>query len=162
MVNSRIHVRNIQSLQHIGRSPGRVLQNISVSLHTTKQSWKYDEIDRREAVSLTHNEFESAVMKDEIQVIDVRTAEEVEGGHVPAKRYINIPVQELEQSLKMSESEFKERYGVTKPSKNANDVVFHCLRGGRSTFALRLAESAGYNNVKHYPGGWEEWVTKMQ
>lgn len=49
------------------------------------------------------------------------------------------------EAFQMSNSEFKSKYGMNKPDKDADDIIFHCKAGGRSTFALRIAQTLGYS-----------------
>ena len=76
-------------------------------------------------------------------VLDVRTAEEFAGGHVPGA--VNIPVQELEGRLSEIEAQ---REGMA--------VI--CASGGRSRAASELLASKGFREVKNVDGGTSGWV----
>ena len=66
-------------------------------------------------------------------VVDVRSAGEYEGGHLPGA--VNIPLGELRESL-------------PRRVKDKNQfVLLHCLSGTRSGIAQRQLKSLGYQNV---------------
>lgn len=77
-------------------------------------------------------------------ILDVRTPEEFHEGHVPDA--INIPFDELDQRL----SEI--------PSSKSDEIVVHCLRGGRAGHAEEVLKNAGYTQVKDLEGHWEQWL----
>nr|XP_039251556.1 rhodanese domain-containing protein CG4456-like [Styela clava] len=129
-------------------------------LHTTDIKLAHDERELRPDYCVTYDELKYGVENDKFLVIDVRRPDEVAEGRMKAKRYVNIPVQEFEEALQLSDKDFKDTYGIDKPPKDASDIIFHCKLGGRSTTALRLAQNAGYTKSKHYPGGWSEWSEK--
>jgi rhodanese-related sulfurtransferase len=74
-------------------------------------------------------------------LVDVRTPEEFNTGHVPGA--VNIPVQELER--RMGELSSKEQ-----------PVVVYCHSGNRSGRAARMLKSAGYAAV-HDLGAMSRW-----
>ena len=66
-------------------------------------------------------------------VVDVRSAGEYEGGHLPGA--VNIPLGELRENL-------------PRRVKDKNQfVLLHCLSGTRSGIAQRQLKSLGYQNV---------------
>lgn len=103
------------------------------------------------------DELKSKVECDEVFLIDVREPHEVEEGHVDAKRFLNLPIGQVVSSLRISDDEFKLKYGVKRPAKDADDLVIMCLVGIRSTWALQAFHTFGYKFARHYPGGWTEW-----
>jgi rhodanese-related sulfurtransferase len=62
-------------------------------------------------------------------LLDVRTAEEFSGGHLPGAK--NVPLQVLPGKVK-------------KLGKKGDRVVVYCRSGGRSAQARGLLEQAGY------------------
>jgi len=70
-------------------------------------------------------------------ILDVRTKEEYQGGHI--KGSINIPLQSLNAQL----------------SKLKKDkvIITCCASGGRSSVAKRILKSNGFENV-HNAGSW--------
>lgn len=63
----------------------------------------------------------------------------------------------LEEALKLSDAEFKAKYGRDKP-KADQEVVFHCKMGGRAGRAAESAMGLGYKNVKNYKGSFNDWI----
>lgn len=84
-------------------------------------------------------------------IIDVRSAEEYAGGHVPGA--INIPVEIIVHQIDQHV-----------PDKNA-PISVYCHSGNRAGFAEMMLASIGYTNVEN-KGGLEwwngEWKTGMQ
>ena len=75
-------------------------------------------------------------------VLDVRSAEEFAGGHVPG-------------ALNVSHEQVAARVGELDPSR---EVVVYCERGGRAAQAAEVLSDAGFH-VQHLAGdmsGWRE------
>lgn len=77
-------------------------------------------------------------------IVDVRTAAEFRGGHVPGS--INIPLQELERSL-------------PKFRKLSSPVITCCASGNRSGMAARQLNAAGIKAING--GSWEQVNDKI-
>lgn len=122
----------------------------------------YDKVDLSKENCITYEDFKSGVENDEILVVDVRRQDEVDRGRVPVKRYIHVHIEELEEALKNSDEAFRKNYGAEKPGRNANDIVFFCRLGIRSSRAVKIARKLGYNSPRHYPGGWAVWNEHVQ
>ena len=87
-----------------------------------------------------------------IKLIDVRTKEEYDEGHIAGA--VLLPVQELT-------SEAIEKKWI----KKEDEILLYCRSGGRSGKALEIFQSLGYRNVKHLGGGilaWEEKKKSVQ
>lgn len=80
-------------------------------------------------------------------LLDVRTAEEFAGGHVPGA--LLIPVQELPDRLDQIAA-FKDR-----------GVVAYCERGGRARKALEILEAAGFSNLTLLDGSMQRFRREM-
>lgn len=78
---------------------------------------------------------------DELQVLDVRTPQEWEGGHVPGAKYVFLP--ELEKKLA--------RLGKDKP------VAVYCDSGYRASIGASLLQRNGFTKVRNVPGSWKAW-----
>ena len=76
-------------------------------------------------------------------MIDVRSPEEFNGGHV--EKSVNLPLEQVEQGIES-----------IVPDKNAQIYVF-CRSGGRSSMAQAILADKGYINVKNITGGILEW-----
>ncbi|XP_007891142.1 thiosulfate sulfurtransferase/rhodanese-like domain-containing protein 3 isoform X2 [Callorhinchus milii] len=85
------------------------------------------------------------LLESHVLLIDVREKSEIEeDGQICGS--VNIPLRDLENSLKMDPDTFLEKYKVKMPSTK-DKIVFSCLGGVRSKAALDTALLAGY---KHY------------
>ena len=73
-------------------------------------------------------------------IVDVRTVEEFDAGHIPQS--INIPLHEIEESV-----EYLEGY---------KNIIFICRSGNRSGQATTLFKELGFEHV-YNGGGWEEF-----
>jgi len=124
------------------------LSTCSASGLATDRGWLKKET--RKEYYLTTEEFKSAIENDEVYVIDVREPYEVENGRVPAKRYVNISLGFIFTALRMSDDEFEQHFEVVKFQKH-DKIVTMCK------LALQAAQDYGYENTKHYLGGWLEW-----
>ncbi len=71
--------------------------------------------------------------------------------------YLTVPT--LEQALKLSDAQFKQKFGRDKPNFD-NEVVFHCKMGGRAGKAAEAALGLGYKNVKNYKGSFTDWLAR--
>ena len=78
-------------------------------------------------------------------VVDVRTPEEFEGGHLD--RATNVPIQDFAERI----AEVDKLVGGDK----AKPVVVYCGSGGRASKAKAQLEKAGYTNVVN-GGGYDD------
>ncbi|QQR60915.1 hypothetical protein IPH19_00370 [Candidatus Uhrbacteria bacterium] len=80
-------------------------------------------------------------------IVDVRDAEELEGGFIEGS--IHIPMEQLE--AKITE---------VLPNKQ-REVILYCARGRRSAIAMEKLDAMGYTNVKSMVGGYEEYKNTL-
>lgn len=99
------------------------------------------------------------LQQEEVKIyIDVREFDEVhETGKIPKSRV--IPLSELRTAFDLSEADFQEKYGFSKPPKNT-DIVLYCRSGRRSRTAAKWMTSMGFSDVKRYAGSWLDWSEK--
>jgi rhodanese-related sulfurtransferase len=86
------------------------------------------------------------LIKQGAVILDVRSKEEFEGGHV--KGALNIPLGTLPSNFK-------------KVGDKDTYIITCCMSGGRSTMAKDILHKAGYDNV-HNGGGWHSLQSKLQ
>lgn len=81
-------------------------------------------------------------------LIDVRTPEEYEAGHLEKARNINWFNQNFaEQFVSISKDE---------------TIYVYCKKGGRSAKAQQLLDSLGYKKVVNLEGGYDAWSTQKR
>jgi phage shock protein E len=107
---------------------------IAVSLAVVAALWLSHRPD-------TSSQDARALVANGARLVDVRTAEEYAGGHLPGA--VNIPVDEL-----------PDRIGDLGP--HDQPVVVYCASGGRSASAARLLAGAGFTAV-HNLGAMSNW-----
>lgn len=110
------------------------------------------------ANTISYEEVKKLIGEGKAQIFDVRSPEEVAGGHIANS--INIPVAEVEEALRMEPESFKMKYGVDKPGLEEKNVVFHCQMGRRGARATEIAVALGYAKARNYAGGYKEWSEK--
>lgn len=89
--------------------------------------------------SLSVDEFEKKLnATPQAQLIDVRTPEEFEGGHIQGARNLNVNSSDFEQQ--------------TASLDKSKPVFVYCLSGGRSAGAARFLRSKGFSEVYEMPG----------
>lgn len=89
---------------------------------------------------MTVTELDKAKSGD-LQVLDVRTPQEWEGGHVPGAKYVFLP--ELEEKLDRLEK--------------GGPVAVYCDSGYRASLAASLLQRNGFAKVRNVPGSWKAW-----
>ena len=112
----------------------------------------------KEDQQINIEDLKKRVENDDVIVVDVRSADEIaSAGRIASNKWLNIPLTELGDALKMSPEEFKEKYVLAKPDTAGNDFVFHCAHGRRGAKATALAISLGYTNSVNLTGGQSVW-----
>ena len=93
--------------------------------------------------SLKPSEFNAAIKKEGIQILDVRTADEYKSGHIKNALQANW----------INKTEFNDRTSSLDKSKT---VYIYCLSGGRSGAAAEVLRTQGYT-VINLEGGINAW-----
>ncbi len=93
---------------------------------------------------VTIDEFKKHLNKKEVQLIDVRTQSEYNSGHIKGVK--NITLTSLENNL-------------DKINKD-NPIIVHCQSGVRAAMAYSILRKNGFDNIKVYSGGINDWVKK--
>ena len=92
-------------------------------------------------------EFKEFIANPDVQLVDVRTAEEYNTGHIPGS--INIDV------LKGYEE-------LTSTLDPERPVALYCRSGRRSENAGWLLEKVFFRNVVDLKGGYNEWAKSSE
>jgi rhodanese-related sulfurtransferase len=96
------------------------------------------------AKDISQTELQQVMKNDhKVVVLDVRTVEEFEEGHIPSA--VNIPHKELEARL-----------AELSGAKNTQ-VVIYCRSGRRAEVARQVLEKSGFNQLDHLSGDFNEW-----
>ena len=76
-------------------------------------------------------------------VLDVRTAEEFQAGHIEGAKNVDFMDDKFAEQLA----------GMDKNTP----YVLHCAAGGRSTRALKKMNELGFKSIYHMNGGFNAW-----
>ncbi|AKA35228.1 MAG: rhodanese-like domain-containing protein [Muricauda sp.] len=90
---------------------------------------------------------QAQVIGKDVQLIDVRTPQEYEAGHIDDALNFDIKNQPL----------FKEKIGTLDKDK---PVYLYCKMGGRSARAAALLKEMGFKEIYDYSGGYDEWSSQ--
>lgn len=119
--------------------------------------WHYDFI-------ADHNWIGAHLEDDDVQVIDVRSAEEfsgvdvrsARGGHVPGA--IHFDWRHLLQNNGRLKPEAELRSVLAEHDIVADkDAVLYCQTHMRSSYALLVLKLLGFTRTRGYPGAWSDW-----
>ena len=94
--------------------------------------------------NLSADEFEKAITKDSVQLLDVRTQGEYMAGHIKNTLWANWN----------DKDEFTRRIAFVDKNK---PVYVYCLAGGRSAAAAEKMRAMGFKNVYELNGGINAW-----
>ena len=92
-------------------------------------------------------EFKEFIANPDVQLVDVRTAEEYNAGHIPGS--INIDVLKGHEEL-------------TATLDPERPVALYCRSGRRSETAGWVLEKVFFRNVVDLKGGYNEWVKSFE
>jgi rhodanese-related sulfurtransferase len=97
-----------------------------------------------QTATISADAFEKGIKAKDVQILDVRTAEEYQSGHVANALQANWN----------NATEFGERVKAVDKTK---PVYVYCLGGGRSSQAMQWLQQHGYTNVYNLKGGMNAW-----
>lgn len=80
---------------------------------------------------------------DSAKILDVRSPEEWEQGHIPGAEHHFVP--ELEENMHSMRKD--------------QPVVTYCATGYRANIAASLLQANGFQHVHNIPGSWEAWTS---
>ena len=95
---------------------------------------------------ITVEEMDSLVQLGNVQLIDVRTPEEYNEGHIESALNINFYDDNFEELI--------EQVDKSKP------VAVYCGKGGRSAKCASFMKNAGFTKIYDLNGGITEWKFK--
>lgn len=94
----------------------------------------------------TKEELKQILEEGKKTVIDVRTPEEYESGHIP-----NVPLKPMQEVEQWSEELSK-----------AGDYIFVCRSGGRSQKVAQFMKQKGFEHIANFNGGMLSWDVDLQ
>ncbi len=103
--------------------------------------------DTKTIIIVDKARIESEVIGKNVQLVDVRTPEEYDAGHID--NAVNYNIIDSETFLKQIEDLNKE-----------TPVYLYCKMGGRSNRAAELLKGKGFVKIYDYSGGYNDWVSK--
>lgn len=106
------------------------------------QIWEAHGKSLEKANLISLQEFEQALVNNNLQVVDLRGETEYNSGHIKGANHVFIGT--LDNNL-----------DKVKLDKN---VVIHCQGGDRASIGYSLLRKKGFTNVKNYVGGINEWT----
>ncbi len=102
----------------------------------------YRSIENKE---ISYKKMTEMMKTSNINLIDVRSSQEYEEGHLDGA--INIPVYNIENKI------------VNIVKNNSNIIILYCSSGHRSKEAKNILENLGYKNVYCLKGGIDRiWI----
>ncbi|XP_031706323.1 thiosulfate:glutathione sulfurtransferase [Anarrhichthys ocellatus] len=145
--------------QTVAKVRGRSYPTLGSALRSfTTSSPKYGETSESapSASVVMYSQLKTMLSNRDIQLFDVRNPDEYLAGRIPDA--VNIPLGNLEESLKLSPEHFQQLFEAKAPGKDDDNIVFHCKSGNRSSKALDIARQLGFSRARHYKGGYSEWA----
>ncbi len=97
------------------------------------------DLESRQEVSL--EELIAEMDKKDVQIVDVRGKTEYEAGHIEGADHVFVGT--IEDNLDKISRE--------------KSVIVHCQTGVRASIASSILAKNGFENVRIYPGGMQEW-----
>ena len=94
--------------------------------------------------TLSQKSFARKMKKKNVVLIDVRTSEEYNAGHLPGALHMDVLKQE----------DFKQQMA---PLPKKQTYLLYCKSGRRSEKALNILYDSGFKKVYHLKGGYTAW-----
>ena len=119
----------------------------SFSLLTFQSACSKEEIATFEVIDVQPSEAAEKLQSESIVVLDVRTPQEADAGHIPGSININI-----------ADPDFAAQVAKLDSSKT---YMVHCQKGspgGRSRRSLEALENLGVGKVYHLERGFSGWA----
>lgn len=92
--------------------------------------------------------FERLMKKNNTVVIDVRTTEEFNSGHIPGALHLDVKQADFSEKIKSLDKSRK--------------YLLYCRSGKRSQTALDTMAGQGFQNVHHLKGGILKWKGALE
>jgi hydroxyacylglutathione hydrolase len=106
------------------------------------EAWVRAGLSVQRLAQLPVQELNEQIPPRDFRLLDVRTPQEWDGGHLPGARYLFL-------------GELPEKLGDLNPD---GPVVVYCASGYRSSLAASLLQARGFGKVRNVPGGYGAWA----
>ncbi|MBI5653791.1 MAG: sulfurtransferase, partial [Chloroflexi bacterium] len=95
--------------------------------------------------------------RPDLVLLDVRTADEYRGGHIPGA--VNLP---YDAALDLQTQTFKDAATlrdqlITVGATPEKEIVVYCAAGARSAHSYTMLKLLGYPRVRNYDGSMNDW-----
>lgn len=114
-------------------------------LATPKKQNPEQEVDKVPIIKAENLKQRLQVQEDEFILLDTRSEEEYQTGHLKDARFVNFETFQL-----------KDVEDIPKDK----EIIVYCLSGGRSNRVGTQLLKAGYENVHNLEGGMRNWKSK--
>lgn len=99
--------------------------------------------EKQKITQVTPTVFSEKIVKHKGQLIDVRTQQEYQSGHIQDAINIHIYDNDFEEQLE---------------NLNKDEPVYvYCKAGGRSSDAVEILKEKGFNHIVELNGGTDAW-----
>lgn len=100
----------------------------------------------QESIEIIDAETLISLKEKGVKVIDIRTANEYNSGHISGVIHIDFMQNGFINKIK--------------EQKLDEPVIIHCASGGRSAKAAKMMKEAGFTKIYDYSGGFSDWKNK--
>ena len=114
----------------------------AASLRGGMEAWVTTGLPVQELTQLPVQELNGLHPPRDIQLLDVRTPQEWDEGHLPGTRFLFL-------------GELPKKLRDLNPNK---PVVVYCASGYRSSLAASMLQASGIKRVQNVPGGYAAWT----
>lgn len=118
----------------------------AISSKLSKKSTPQVQGVTQQVSSLTPSQFNELLQTNKYLLLDIRTADEYAAGHLKN-------AQQIDYYQTQAFSDY-----LDKLDKNAKYLIY-CRTGKRSSAALQIMQSKGFEDVTELLGGYNAWVT---
>jgi hydroxyacylglutathione hydrolase len=105
------------------------------------EAWDNNAMPVTKLDQMSVHELNDALPADEIQIVDVRSPDEWQKGHVPGATYIFLP--ELVKKFRRLDKKYP--------------IAVYCDSGYRASLAASILQQHGFTQVHNIPGSWQAW-----
>lgn len=117
-----------------------------------------DQSGVRKDLLATKEEILAALGSEDVFIVDARSANEYESGHIPGAVNVLYTENAVADSVNvyLSPDELRARYGALGMADGKRAITY-CSTGARGSVASFALRVAGFTDVALYAGSWTEW-----